>query len=463
MFFGNIINEYDKYRELRKECQNGNTPVSVAGISESAQSVIIYALTADLERKGLVLAYNDIEAKRMADELEFFGVKSVYFPSKEYTFYDVDAKGHNSENERIAALYKILNEKDAVAVASLEAVCGYTVSAGIFNRYFRTIKVGDTVDTSELERDLVIMGYTREDIVEGVGQFSMRGGIFDIFCPFMENPVRIEFFGDEVDSVREFDFVTQLSMQQINSTDITVCSEAVFDNEKCADIVAALKKRLNKKSIAENTAEMLRRDISNFEEKHNFAAADKYAYMIYDKIPTVLDYLPQDSIVFIAEPKRISEISNTLDWEHGEMLLDMSEKGIIFDAKMPFKASYGDITADISRRVAVSFKSLSHTSDDFAYKSLITFVTKTTVSMHGNIDYLFSDLAEWKKKNGTVVLLASNRAKGENLEKVLSGRGFESRYIHDRKEFQKGEFVIIRGSLHKGFEYPDIGLVLISD
>lgn len=463
MFFRNIINEYDRYRELRTVCEKNNTPAAVSGISESAQSVIIYTLTQDLNTKGLVLLYNDIEAKHMAEELEFFGINAVYFPSKEYTFYDIDAKGRGNEIERISAICRIMNEDNIVVTASFEALCGYTIDAEIFKKYSRRIKNGDIIDMSGLERELVIMGYVKEDIVEGVGQFSVRGGIFDIFCPNMENPVRIEFFDDEVDSIREFDSMTQLSMQKIDETDIIVCSEAVFDNEKCTDIVTFLKKEMNKKKTAKAAAEVIGRDISNFEEKHNFAAIDKYAYMLYGKIPTLLDYFNSDSLMFVIEPKRISEINNTINWEHTEMLLDLSEKGIIFDAKIPFWADYRDIISGISSKKAVSFKSLSHTNDDFIYKALITFTTKTTVSMHGNIDYLFDDIKNWKSKKSTVVMLASNRARGENLRKILADRGITSRYIHDKGGFEKEEFVIVRGALRKGFEYPDINFVLISE
>ncbi len=463
MFFKNIINEYAGYKELLEACRNGKTPVSVSGISESAQSVIIYTLTDDLGENGLVITYNDIEAKKMAEDLEFFTPDAVYFSSKEYTFYDIDTKGHQKEFERIAALYRLITEKNIIAVTSLEALCDYTISKDIFEKYRRKITVGDTVDLSALEKDIVTMGYKKQDIVESVGQFSLRGGIFDIFCPHTENPVRIEFFDNEVDSIREFDFFTQRSMGTLDEAEIIVCSEAVFDDEKCAEITAELKKILKRKSISESAREILKRDIINFEENHNFASIDKYAHMIYGRIPTICDYFSESSVCFVTEPKRIAEINNTLNWERGEMILSLTEQGIVTSAKLPFWADYNDIIDTVSQRRTVSLKSLSHTNDGFVYKALINFITKTTVSIHGKLDYLFDDLESWKQKKFTVAILASSRAKGENLAEILYDRGITARYINDRGQFEKGEFVILKGNLSKGFEYPEINLVLISE
>jgi len=463
MFLKNIIEEYSEYKELIKALKAKKTPIAISGVAESAQSSVIYTTASELKKNSLVIAYNDIEAGRMADDLEFYGVNSVFFPSKEYTFYEIDTKNHYREYERINALYKLLNDENVVVVASLEAICGYTVDKDTFARYFKHIKTGDIIDITKLEKELVIMGYVKEDIVEGKGQFSVRGGIFDIYCPNMENPVRIEFFDNEVDSIREFDFTTQLSMENLESADIIVCSELIFDNEKCGEVVADLRKMLGKKGISKEAEQTVKRDIINFEERHYFAAADKYASLIYGRIPNILEYFDDDIPVFVIEPKRISEISNTMNWEHGELILDLTQKGVIADAKSPLRLEYSEVINNISKKFLVTLKSLSHSNDDFKYKQLINFTTKTTISLHGKLDYLFDDMKGWSERKNTVVILASGKSKGENMAKIISDRGFICRYIDDRSEFSKGEIVVVKGSLSKGFEYPEIGMVLISE
>ncbi|MCX7715433.1 MAG: transcription-repair coupling factor [Clostridia bacterium] len=466
MFFGNILREYGEYVKALSAVREKKVPVGISGVVESAQSGLIYALAEDSGYSSLVIAYSDMEAKNLFHDLQFYTDCALYFPSKEYIFYDIETAGHQNEYDRLNVLYKLCNEnKKHIVVTSLEAVLGYTAEKEGYLKYSFTIELGKRFSLLELEKNLVILGYTREDMVEGKGQFSVRGGILDIFCPYMENPVRVEFFGDEADSIREFDVMTQRSMDKISKVVIAPCSEVVFDEEKKEEILCFLSdtiKRL-KKTGNEPLIETLKKDMEHFEEKHNFPSIDKYAFSIYQRIPTILEYLSQDSLIFVIEPKRISERNKSFEWEKREQTREFMERGILFADGIRFWASYDDMLNEIGRRILVSLKVMSHTADDFKYKTLCSFATKTTVSFHGKIEYLYDDLRHWQKNNATVVILASNRGRGENLAGTLNDKAIACRYVHDKPALKKGEIVVVRGNLSKGFEYPEINFVLVSD
>lgn len=251
---------------------------------------------------------------------------------------------------------------------------------------------------------------------------------------------------------------------------MTPANEAVITDEKRDRIIAELEKRIRsakrKKSDESYFIETTESDIESFKEVRYFPSIDKYVSLVYDKIPSITDYFSDNDLVFIIDPKRISERGKTFEWEKNEVVAELKEKGIIGAAKDSFYCSYHDKVHEMSVKKLISLDVLSHSSTDFKYKHLETFTTKTTVSFHGKIEYLYEDLRNWQSKNYTVVILCTSRGRGENLAGVLVDKGIRARFIGDdanKANFNKGETVIIKGELNKGFEYPEINFVLVSD
>lgn len=465
MFFSDILEDDEQYRSLTAYIDRNQVPVSVSGMVESANSQLIYSLFARQNRSALVLVYSDMEAKSLVSDLAFYTENVLYFPSKESIFYHIDTTGHVNEHDRLDVLEKLSGDTPYIVVASVDALLTYTADKGVYTQSRITVTLGKVFDLQELPAMLVNMGYTREEIVEGIGQFSIRGGILDIFCPNMENPVRIEFFDNETDSIREFDIMTQRSLEKLDSAVLVPCTEAIFDRAKCYEMIAyledALKKVRRKKADTQHLEETICLDIDALKEKHHFPSIDKYISLIYGRIPTILDYFDQQALHFLLEPKRINERVKTFVWEKHDMTESLMDKGELL--KLPLYGEYSDAVCTISERKAVSLNVLSHTSIDYTYQALVHFTTKSTVSFHGQIDYLYHDLKQWQENGTTVVILAANRGRGENLAGTLTEKGINCRYIHDHASFERGETVVVRGDISKGFEYPDIHFVLVSD
>ncbi|MCC8169777.1 MAG: hypothetical protein LIO59_05365, partial [Oscillospiraceae bacterium] len=388
MDFSNILKDYPPYGGIVKNLNN--TPISVAGVVESALGQLIYSLCRENASSGIVVTYSDMEARALYSDLELYTDKVLYFPSKEYVFYNIETTGHQNEHSRLAVLDRLMSEKDCIVVTSVDAILQYTAKREEFINRVITFEVGKRFDLSRLTEILIEMGYSREDMVEGKGQFAVRGGIVDIFSPNYENPIRLEFFDDEVDSVRSFDSYTQRTLDKLDFARIIPVVEAILSKEKRSEIVSALEDEVRRAKRRKNDETefiaALNADIESFNERGYFPSIDKYISMIYGDIPTVLDYFDKDDIVFVIDPKRIADRGKTFEWEKGEIVTELKEKGILGKQKSndrKFFLTYSEAIGKMTRKKVISIDVLSHTRTDFLYKHLESFTTKTTISFHG--------------------------------------------------------------------------------
>lgn len=463
MNFYNLLEEYSEYKNLRQCMQKHDTPVSISGVVDSAHSQLIYALSKPY-KNALCIVYSDMEAKSLCSDLEFFTDKCAHFPSKEYVFYNIETKGHENEHERLEVISSLYKQDDTeganIIVASVNALMEYTCKRELYEKNTLIFTVGGKCDLEKTERALINGGYTREDMVEGRGQFSIRGGIIDVFPPTGDTAVRIELFDDEVDSIRLFDASTQRSLTMAEDAVIPPCRELIA--EDVSNVVKEIEKQAKKLEKQGKDASVMRSDIEKFTERGVFPSADKYVSLIYGEIPTLIDYLDDDTAVFLIEPKRINERVKTFMWDKNEIITELCERGEMLPKK-EYYYDYAKLAARISKMRMASINVLSHTTLDYTYRQIFNFTTKTTISFHGKVDYLYDDLSAWQKNGYTVVILAGSRVKGENLAGTLADKGIKSRFAGKDAEFEKGEIVVLSGDIAKGFEYPEIKLVVVSD
>ena len=464
MNFSNLLEGYEPYKNAEKSLISGVTPIGISGVSESAEGQLIYELSEKDQKSALVICYSDLEAMSLYRDISFFSKDAVLFPSKEYVFYDIDAKDRENEQIRLNALYKSQSEK-TIIVTSIDAVMKYTANYEDYKNNRLYFEVGKNFNLEKISEQLVAMGYSNDSAVEGKGQFSMRGGILDVFSPNMENPVRIEFFGDEVDSLRSFDADTQRSIENIDFAEVVACKECILDNDKKQKLILAIeaeiKRQNRKKEINQDALSQLESDLEKIREGVAFPAIDKYVGKIYDEFPTILDFC-ENMTVFIIDAKRISERAKNAEWEMGETVFAMLESGIISDKKGKYMLSFGEVKEKLKPLKTVVLNAFLNSKSDFEYKFICDFTTKTAVSFHGKIDYLAEDLKSWNDNGFTVLIFAQSESNAKNLNGVLGERGFLCEYAKDG-EFIEGKINIIIGMLTKGFEYPEAKIAVVSD
>lgn len=468
MNFGSVLSDYLPYKGILSGLSRA--PVSVEGVTESAQAQLIYSLANRNKGSALVITYSDMESRSLCDELKIFFKNTVVFPSKEYIFYNIETTGHQNENERLSAISQLVLGK-TIVVASLDALMTYTVPKSAFCGGCIDFSIGKQFEIEKLAMQLVEMGYTREEIVEGEGQFAIRGGILDVFSPNYQNPVRIEFFDNETDSIREFDAYTQRSLENIKEAKIVPVTEMILKNDRRKEIVRELENRLKaaqQNSVSESNAALnyidtLSADMECFKERSRFPSMDKYVQLIYGQIPSILNYFGRNDLVFVVDPKRICERGDTFEWEKNELISQLKLKGVIGVNENRFYGSYADILSSLHRQNTILIEPLSHTKNDFNCGQRVSFKTKGTVSFHGKLEYLYDDVKKWRKNKYTVVIFVSSRGRGEDLAGLLHEREINARIIYDGGDFNQGEIVIMRGNVGKGFEYPELRFAVVSD
>lgn len=461
----NLLDFLDSYRPYER-LSEGRSPVSAAGIVGSAQPQLIASLAKRHGGNTLVVTYSDMEARTLSDDLRLYNPQSYVFPSKEYVFYNIETMGRANDNARLSVLDKIINGNNVIVVASVGALMTYTADYDRFCGSILEFEIGGSYDISKAADAFTAMGYVREDMIEGPGQFAIRGGILDIYSPNCDTPIRIEFWDDEVDSIRSFDVESQRTVENIDSVRIIPVSEALYTPKRRGEIILELERRVTsaqrRKADMSEYIKNLNADIEAFKERHSFPAIDKYVSLIYGRIPSLLDYFDNDALAFVIDPKRICERIKTFEWETGEIITELKLKQLMSDAKTELYRSGAEIVTELERKHMFAFEMLSHTKNDFSFKQLETLVTKTTVSFHGKIEYLFEDMTRWQSDGYTVVVLAATRGRAENLCGVFNERGIKARISADGS-FEKGETVIIRGSQNGGYEYPEIKFALVSE
>ena len=460
----NLINLLDGYRPYESIINNlDNTPISVSGVAKTSEAQLISAISAKTDGDTLIIAYRDAEARNILSDLRLYTDKAVLFPSKEYVFYNIESMSRANENARLSVLDKIING-GAVVVTSVDAIMSYTADKEQFEKHTITFSEGDECEPSLLSEQLVKMGYKREEITEGVGQFSIRGGICDIFPTGYQNPVRLELWGNEIDSIRSFDADSQRTLENIDSVRIVPVTEALYSQKRCDEIILELTRRLKSEKRKGDTeyAKTLESDIEQFREKHTFPSVDKYISLIYGYIPTVLDYFAKDTMCFVIDPKRVTERMKSFMWEREEMLAQMKLKGIVGDTLPELYKTQQEIVSGLSGMRLIAFEMLSHTRNEFSFKHLENIVSKTTVSFHGKLDYLYEDLRRWHDNDYTVAVLAVTENRAKNLRGLFCEHGIDARISEDGS-FKRGETVIIKGNSSGGFEYPELRFVLVSE
>ena len=452
--FVELLSSMPEFSMLTEQLRRQATPVCVVGVTGSQKNHLFYAAATAVGKKCMVIASDEIEARRIRDDLQFFYADNAeLFPTKEYVFYDVDVSTHQGETARIGVLER-LQSAEAV-VASIQAVMQYTLPKPLYDALSFSLTVGGIYEPADLAQRLVSMGYKRVPSVEGVGQFAMRGAIVDIFSPTGKYPVRVEFFDDEVDSIRDFDPVTQMSVEKRESADICPVRELLFTQEQAQEVAERVRKQKN---------ENLGADIEWLQDGAYFASQDKYMPFFYDRVPTILDYLDGEWLIFIDEPHVASEKAEAFLQEQNEIITSMLEKGLFPKCKGAYLSSYTEIARAASAMPLVATAALSYNCPDLSPKHLISLTAKTLQSYSGNLEFLFDDLAFWKRNQYRIVVLLGGEAKLENLARELSDRGVEAAVVPAlEKPPEPGQILLSCGTLAKGFEYPTIKTVVVSD
>ncbi len=463
-----MIDGLAEFSELVRELKSSTAPLGVAGVSDSVRAHLIFCVCERLGCGGLIVAHNDDSKNEIYKDLCCFAGQErvVTFNSEELMLYDAEARGKDVLKTRLDTLKKLLSqERGLFVVTTPEALTSVTVSKDVWQRSELCLSVGNEIELDELSRRLVALGYRREEMVEGAGQFSIRGGIVDVFPCTAENPQRIEFFDTEVDSIRNFDVRTQRTIERAEVFEAPPACELLLEEEQRERLLKKLSDKargIESGEHGEKLASTLKRDAERIAEGLYFPSMDKYIPYIYKDKPTILDYITDDTIIFIDDPSRITESVEIKSAERAEKLVDLFGRGIIAEPNGEYSMPYHKAAAIMQKRRLVCMSGISRGFSEYKVKTSLSFGARSLGSLGGKPELLREALEHYKANQYKTIILAGTAERAKLLSSRLEEEGITSSYQAKLEMLPEyGGIVVCGGSVSRGFEYPLIRTAVI--
>lgn len=465
-----IKNSID-YIQLLKNIKIEKTPIALYGLNETQKAHIAYGIHEEFKGQVCIVTFSEIEARQIYEDLKFYvGDKALFFPAKEVLFYNMEATSDSIQEERMKALEKIVERQDCIVVTSIDSFLRRLPPPSSYTKNQLTFTVGDTIDLTKTIETLVAQGYERQDIVEERGQFSVRGDIIDIFPGSAVEPLRIELFGDEIDSIRKFQPDTQRSMGKIDIAKVYAAKETIVENFNLEEVITKLRedykiisKKLNQEA-KDKLKVKLEATAENLKEMGNFKGIETFLPYIYEKPTCLLNYFSEDTVFILDEPSRLREKSEGHIEEFSQNFKTLIERGEVFPSQGKLLLSYSEIIDSLKKYRLVSLSLLPKAIKDFPPKEIINFDTRPMQSFHGKIDLLVKEIERLQYKGYKIVLAPGTKERALRLLELLKERGTSAEFVvSDKEDLVTGQVVILQGNLRKGFEYVKNKYVVITD
>ncbi len=465
-------------KKIKKDIKKKDTPVCLSGCMEMALGHIIAAIGSEF-RVNLVIAYDEIRARGLVEDLRLYGNEEtlgecLYYPARDLLFYSADVHGNAIVKERLSVIRKLVEKEKVTIVTTLDAGMDHSLSFSMFSENRRDIRIGDTVDIDELKKYLTYIGYERVPKVEGEGEFSIRGGIVDIFPITNQWAYRLELFGDEVDSIRQMDVESQRSVEKADCMSIYPATE-VFLNED--DILAGLKKmddelkacvKRFRKDGKNEAATKLERTVNLFRENYEIYNGIKNveSYLPYfsDEVHSFFDYFDlNETGVFIDDFERTVSRAKVVEEEFSQSMISKLENGYILPKQADIIFSANAIVDKVANMPLVILSNLEKRIEGLDIKNIYNIKMTYTQSYNNEFQLLVQDVKKYKKKNYRIIILTATSVAGKRLCEDLADFDILAFYKRDLdRELVEGEVFVTKGVLRKGFECKDSKLVVIT-
>lgn len=452
--FREILKPSPEYREVEKAIKSNRLPLGVLGVSGIHKAHIINTLCGNLGRRALVVMPDEASATKLCEDLRVFGLESFLYPARDFSFNSAENRSHEYEQRRLKALTNMMNGTADAVVCSAEAAIQRTIPPSELKMHSVTIKHGAEIPLSQITDVLLTSGYSRSDMVEGVGQFSVRGGILDLFSPDDDSPIRIEFWGDTVETMSHFDIVSQRRTDKVDEFTIMPSTEIVFkNNEELISRIQAFYETVNGKG-SKKAKEMLLSDIDRLKSGIKVNSADKYLPLAYPEDATVFDYA-NDSMLFVCESAGVKERAATANKLLLEDIKYMFEEGELCRGLDKFCLTPSELISQYEKSGALYLDDFARGSFDTPVKELITFTASQLPSWNGKLDVLLDDIKPLLQKDSVVIVMGGTEKAAKNLAEDIEGEGFSSLYFPlEPAEFPKGRVSVLPNTLSYGFSYP---------
>lgn len=400
-----------EFEQIKEKSKTNKGILQVSGCMESQKSHLMYGLSG-IAPYRLILAEDERRAREIYEDYRFYDRKVYSYPAKDLLFFQADIHGNLLIRQRMKVIKALLEEKELTVVTSIDGCMDFLESLEKIKEQLIHYESDSTVDSEQLKNQLVALGYERVGQVEMPGQFSVRGGIVDIYCLTEENPWRIELWGDEIDSIRSFDPESQRSLENLEELTIYPAVEHIGD-----------------------------KDMVSF-----------------------LDYFPEErTIIFLDEPNRLTEKGGAVEEEYRQSRMHREEKG---SRNLPenWLCSFEQLQKELNKRNCISVCALEPKQAGWKVREKFYLEVKSISAYNNSFELLVKDLHQYKKQGYRIALLSGSRTRAERLAKDLQEEGLAAFYGQDYdREICPGEIMVVYGHAKKGFEYPLIKFAVMTE
>lgn len=477
------MQQLGEFEEISQRLAGNRGMLQVTGCIDSQKPHFIYCAGEQLRRMKLIgkrfatviIAHNDLRAKEIFENFKFFDHEILYFPPKDLIFFQADIHSNLLEQQRIAVLKALLEKQQVTVVTTMAACMNHLVAFADWMKHIMVIESGCELDIEKLKKDLVLFGYERTGQVEGPGQFAVRGGIIDIFPLTEENPIRVEMWGEEVDSLRSFDVQSQRSIENLAFVRIYPAAELIPDEEqrekalewiaKEAEQSEKIFRKEGKTEEAARIRSVLQDCRDQIEELGEPLSMEGFIDYFVQEKTSFLDYFdPETTLFFLDEPNRLLESGNAAELEFRESMQHRLEKGYVLPGQAGLLFSCQETVAALCRRNAVGLCTLENARAPFSVSGKFSLTVRSVNPYNNSFEFLVKDLKQWKREGYRVILMSASRTRGNRLAGDLMQEGLSSYYTENpERDVQPGEILITCGNIKKGYEYPLIKFVVIAE
>ena len=457
------MHKLPEYMQLRQAVESNALPAVATGLSGIHKATIINALVQDTNKTALLLAADEAEAQRICQDLTSMGLRSFIYPTRDFTFRNVESASREYEHQRIQVLSRILKHDCDVVVACMDAALQYTIPPNELEGRMIELKKGQTVSLEQVVQSLVRCGYVRAEQIDGTGQFAVRGGILDFFTPDAPYPVRIEFWGDEIDTIGLFDLESQRRTETVDAIMLAPSVEVLVDNP--SDLADKIEKHASslRGKTAPKAKEILQMECDQLRNGRHFHCADKYITMLYDRTATLLDYFSlNDTLVFVSEFHKGKERIRTTQWQWAEDVKEYLEEGVLCRGLDTYSGDWIYIQSQLEKRSTVCLEAFVRGTYEVPVRTLLNITARQLSVWGGSIALLEEDLQAMQSSGLTCIVLGGTEKTASNIATDLKEKGLSVVYMPDMSEIPDKGVIITTGTLSAGMEFPAAGFGIIT-
>ncbi len=469
------LGELGEYEDIMKALCPKAGKVGISGCVDSQKLHMIFGTEHGFETK-LIVTYSDIKARELLEDCRLYCPDSYFYPARDLIFYQADIHSNLLTKERIAVQRCILERRPVTIVTTFAALMAHQLPLSVLEEHIVCISKESVIEERALASKLVTMGYEKNYQVEAPGQFSVRGGIIDIFDLTSENPVRIELWGDEIESIRSFDVLSQRSIEEnmeqffvFPATELILPRELLEEGFRRIEKDCIERAKYFRDQTKPEEAHRIETAISDLKEQvtqfQNFVNFDSYIGYFYENTMSFLDFFrDRNCCVYFDEPLRIREHAKAVELEFRESMSNRAEKGYILPKQMDVLFSVQEVMARLEGERILALSTMEFKGFDMRIAARFSVNARNIAPYNNSFAELVKDLKNYKKQGCRVLLLSASATRAKRLASDLMDEGLVAFYSEDsNRVLQPGEIMTYHGAVLRGFEYPLLKFAVISE